>query len=100
MKTITSVLLCALIACGGGTKKGTETAGSADTAGGQPCTQEVALVCPEGQIDACVKATAGDELPAVKEGDEESGGSGTAMALDEGKMGKLESAGTHRCVAK
>ena len=100
MKVIKSILLCTVVACGGGSKKGTENAGSADTAGGQPCTQEIALVCPEGQIDACLKATAGDELPAVQEGDEESGGSGTAMALDEGKMGKLEGAGTHRCVPK
>ncbi|HEY5933965.1 MAG TPA: hypothetical protein VIU61_05005 [Kofleriaceae bacterium] len=99
MKVIASVLVCALVACGGGSKTGTETAGSA-AGGGQPCTQEIALVCPEGQIDACLKATAGDELPAVQEGDEESGGSGTAMALDEGKMGKLEAAGTHRCVPK
>lgn len=98
MKLIESVLVCALVACGGGSKKGPENAGSAG--GGQPCTQEIALVCPEGQIDACLKATAGDELPAVQEGDEESGGSGTAMALDEGKMSKLEAAGTHRCVPK
>ena len=102
MKMIT-ILLCTLVACGGGAKKSSETAGSAASTGdGTPCTQEVALVCPEGQIDACVKAVAEEpeEKDKPDDGAEESGGSGTAMALEEGNMGKLAAAGNHRCVPK
>jgi hypothetical protein len=57
-------LVLALAACGG--KKGgsttpdTTTTNTGDATGGttgdgQPCTQEVMLECPEGQIDACMK---------------------------------------------
>jgi hypothetical protein len=94
------MLVLLLAACGGANKQGptATTKATALETEGQPCTQEVALVCPDGQIDACTKAL--EEKPAAKPEDEESGGSGTAMALDEGRMGKLERAGNHRCVAK
>lgn len=26
------------------------------TGDGQPCTQEIAMVCPDGQVDACLKS--------------------------------------------
>lgn len=29
--------------------------GATGTGDGQPCTQEIAMVCPEDQIDACLK---------------------------------------------
>ena len=94
MKTISFTLLCALGACGSGT--GATPTGSAApparTGEGQPCTEEVALVCPDGQIDACEKALAEDVTP-------DAGDTGTMMAVEEGRMGKLGRAGTHRCVA-
>jgi hypothetical protein len=101
MKTLSTMLVCALFGCGGGNKKTDPgTSGSAASTGeGQPCTQEIALVCPDGQIDACEKALADGDKPASDD-DDASGGTGTAMALDEGRMSKLENAGTHRCVAK
>ena len=63
------------IGCGGGTKKsdtttnkdtttdttktdGTTTDATKAAATGQPCAQEVALECPEGQIDGCLKQPA------------------------------------------
>ncbi len=70
------MLTCAfmLAACGGGAKKQQTTnpdpntsvsntdatgAGSATTTGeGQPCEQEIAMVCPDGQIDGCLKQPA------------------------------------------
>jgi hypothetical protein len=94
MKTIT-VLAAALIACGGAKT----TSSKAVHADGQPCTQEVALVCPAGQIDACEKAIAEADKRS-KEKDKQPDEGGTAMALDEGRMGVLERAGNHRCVTK
>jgi hypothetical protein len=102
---IQAVVFCALVACGGGAKK-TETAnsagsGNADSGNGTPCAQEIALVCPEGQIDACWKNVAAKpEEQKPDAGADESGGTGTAMALDECKMGKVDAAGTHHCVPK
>lgn len=61
----------ALAGCGGGKKSDTTMTGGGDTAGsdmagsgdattpptaeGTPCTQEIALECPAGQIDGCLK---------------------------------------------
>lgn len=62
MKNISMLIVCALAACGGKSTAPSTPTSNADpstaptTANGQPCTQEVALVCPEGQIDACLKA--------------------------------------------
>lgn len=75
MKKLMFACAIAMAACGGGTKKaettnttttdpntstsntdGTQTA--APTGDGTPCTQEIALECPEGQIDACLKTPA------------------------------------------
>jgi len=73
MKNIMIVCALAFAACGGGGKKSdtttntttTTTDGSAAGSGsaaatgdGQPCTQEIAMVCPEGQIDGCLKQPA------------------------------------------
>lgn len=101
MKTMARILFCAVAACSSGKKNAAPTGGEsppAPTGEGQPCTQEVALVCPDGQIDACEKALA--EEPPDAGDDEESGGTGTKMALEEGRMGRLERAGNHRCVAR
>ena len=61
----------AFAGCGGGKKADTTTTNkdqttdttktddTTKTAGdGQPCTQEIALECPEGQIDGCLKTPA------------------------------------------
>lgn len=70
MKNILIVCALTFAACGGGPKKTDTTttttttttdgsgAGSAATGDGQPCTQEVAMVCPDGQIDGCLKTPA------------------------------------------
>jgi hypothetical protein len=89
-----TILLCTLIACGGGGGKLPSNAAAHQKAEGQLCSQEIKLVCPEGQIDACDKPVA--EEPPAEADAEESGGTGTMMALEEGKMGKRY----HRCVAK
>jgi hypothetical protein len=70
MKLIISTMMAAglaLAACGGG-KKTTEmpkpddtTKPTGDTAAkseGTPCAQEIALQCPDGQVDACLKTPA------------------------------------------
>jgi hypothetical protein len=36
----------------------TQTDTTKTSADGQPCTQEIALECPEGQIDGCLKTPA------------------------------------------
>lgn len=95
MKAFSCILLCALVACGGGSKSESPTGSGtspASTGEGQPCTQEVQLVCPDGQIDACEKALA-EPTP-------DAGDTGTMMAVEEGRMGRLARAGNHRCVAK
>jgi hypothetical protein len=72
MKKIMFVCAIAMAACGGGNKKpettnttttdpntstsntdGTGTA--ANTGEGVECAKEIALVCPDGQIDGCLK---------------------------------------------
>jgi hypothetical protein len=65
MKLFSLIMIGALaIGCGGNkpkaettttdtTKKDTTT-----TTDGTPCTQEIALQCPDGQIDACLKTPA------------------------------------------
>lgn len=63
MKIISFVMVCALAACGG--KKAdpaspvtnTDPAPATEPAAGDgvPCSQEIALECPEGQIDGCLK---------------------------------------------
>src|SRR6185503_16158737 len=61
MKLLACLLLPALLACSSDSKN-TAPADThsppAATGEGQPCTQEVELVCPDGQIDACSKALA------------------------------------------
>jgi hypothetical protein len=95
MRALQSILVCTLFACGGGPKQNAETtpANTAPTespAGGQPCSQEVQLVCPDGQIDVCAQYAAAAAEPVDSTG--EAGGTGTAMALEEGT--------THHCVPK
>jgi hypothetical protein len=95
MKLLACTVL-AVVACSGGNKNPQPPDRSSPTTGtgeGQPCTQEVALVCPDGQIDACEKALAADDTP-------DAGDTGTMMAVDQGRMGRLERAGNHRCVAR
>lgn len=71
MKILSTLIVCVFAAagCGGGKKTETTTTttttttGSGDAAGsatgdGQPCTQEIAMVCPEDQIDGCLKTPA------------------------------------------
>lgn len=66
MKIISILMVLALAACGGkkadpSTPTSNTEPGSATTeptGDGVPCTQEVALECPEGQIDGCLKTPA------------------------------------------
>ena len=104
MKILSAIMLCALVGCGGGTKSTpTNTATSSSTAtaagDGKTCKEQMELSCPDGQIDQCVKERAESDAKIKKmeenKGDE-AGGTGTAMALDEGRI----SAMTHKCVAK
>lgn len=65
MKLLAILIVCALAACGGkkvdpstptsNTDPATKTAPAGDAV---PCTQEVALQCPDGQIDGCLKTPA------------------------------------------
>ena len=65
MKLFSLMMVAALAIGCGGSKKGTTDptdttnastgAGAPATGDGQPCAQEVALQCPDGQIDACLK---------------------------------------------
>lgn len=81
-KLVTLMMVCAFaIGCGGkkpaenttttNTDTQTDTTDTTDTASqgdGQPCTQEIALQCPDGQIDACLKQPAeGDTHKCVDE---------------------------------
>jgi hypothetical protein len=62
MKTCTAILLVLSLGCGGGrktdpstpTKNADPSSGSA-TGEGVECAKEIALVCPDGQIDGCLK---------------------------------------------
>ncbi|MBA3464317.1 MAG: hypothetical protein H0T46_30475 [Deltaproteobacteria bacterium] len=61
MKILSILMVCALAACGG--KKADPSTPTANTdptptGDGVPCTQEIALQCPEGQIDGCLKTPA------------------------------------------
>ena len=64
MKLISLFMVCALAACGGKkTDPSTPTSNAEPTTApttdnGQPCSQEIALECPEGQIDGCLKTPA------------------------------------------
>lgn len=103
MKTLSFLLLWAIVACSSGNKN--ENAATPPASGatapasteGRPCTEEGTVVCPDGQIDACEKALA---EAAAKPDAGDSGGTGTMMALEEGRMGVLGRAGNHRCVAR
>ena len=71
MKKLMFVCAMAMAACGGGNKKPETTTTTTDpntstsntdgtaaatgTGDGTPCAQEIALVCPDGQIDGCLK---------------------------------------------
>jgi hypothetical protein len=103
MKIISTILLCALIACGGGNKaapSNTTTAkATGETGDVKTCKEEVALSCPDGQIDQCIKERAESDAKIKKmeeDKSDEAGGTGTAMALDEGRI----SAMPHKCVPK
>jgi hypothetical protein len=99
---ILSCLLFVLVACGGGNKStptNTSSSSSTSTGDGQPCSQEIILSCPDGQIDQCVKERAASDEKIKKMeggGSDDEGGVGTAMALEEGRVSSL----THKCVAK
>jgi hypothetical protein len=100
MKILASMLFCVLVACGGGSKTSpanTSTSAKPDQGDGAKCTQEILLSCPDGQIDQCIKERAASDAKIKemesKEGDE-AGGTGTAMALDEGRISEM----THKCV--
>jgi len=97
MKLLACLLLPALLACSSDSKN-TAPADThsppAATGEGQPCTQEVELVCPDGQIDACSKALAEPDTTP------DAGDTGTMMAVEQGDLGKLKRAGNHRCVPK
>ena len=68
MKKLITIALF-VMACGGGSKKPETTTtdpntptsntdgttGAGPTGAGTPCEQEIALVCPDGQIDGCLK---------------------------------------------
>jgi hypothetical protein len=59
MKLFPHLFLAAFLACSSDSKTTTpaDTSSPPAAAGtGQPCTQEVSLVCPDGQIDSCEKA--------------------------------------------
>lgn len=80
MKKLMFACALAVAACGGGSKKetttttttdpnttttNTEGSGSAAATGeGTPCAQEIALQCPDGQIDGCLKQPAEGETHA------------------------------------
>ena len=55
MKLLAMMMTCVLAAACGGKKTAQSTTGPTTEEPGQSCAQEVALVCPEGQIDACLK---------------------------------------------
>jgi hypothetical protein len=66
MKALGAILFVLAVGCGGGKKSGPDTStantGGGDMAGsgsatgeGVECAKEIALVCPEGQIDGCLK---------------------------------------------
>jgi hypothetical protein len=72
-KLITLMMVCAFaVGCGGGKKNETTTTNkdttttttdqTTDTTAKQgdatPCAQEIALQCPDGQIDGCLKTPA------------------------------------------
>jgi hypothetical protein len=71
-KLISLMIVCAFTfaGCGGGNKKSdtttnkdqttdtTKTDGTTTAGAGTPCTQEVALVCPDTEIDGCLKTPA------------------------------------------
>lgn len=68
MKQLIAIMFF-VAACGGGSKKPDTTTTTTDpntstssgdpgggpTGAGTPCEQEIALVCPDGQIDGCLK---------------------------------------------
>ncbi|MDX2093899.1 MAG: hypothetical protein SFX73_39055 [Kofleriaceae bacterium] len=65
MKLIPLIIVCALAACGGKQPAPSTPTTNADpaptaapTGDGTPCSQEIALECPEGQIDGCLKTPA------------------------------------------
>lgn len=72
MKLLSILLVCALAACGGKKADPSTPTSNADpapattpaTGEGVPCAQEVALVCPDGQIDGCLKTPAEGETHA------------------------------------
>jgi hypothetical protein len=71
-KIISLMMVCAFaIGCGGGKKNDTtmtnkdqtttntdQTQATQTTGEGTPCAQEIALVCPDGQADGCLKTPA------------------------------------------
>jgi hypothetical protein len=92
MKLFPYLLLAAFLACSSDSKnpKAADTSSPPAPAGaGQPCTQEVSLVCPEGEIDACEKALAEPDTTP------DAGDTGTMMAPAR-PLSNL----AHRCVPK
>jgi hypothetical protein len=68
MKKILITCVLAAGACGGGSKNANTTTTNTDTTNtdttdttgatgeGTPCSQEIALSCPDGQVDGCLKS--------------------------------------------
>jgi hypothetical protein len=91
-----TIVVALLLAACGGNKPSTTSKPSGKAGDGVLCSkQEIALSCPDGQIDFCTKRAAHAEGEPDKpdDGEEETGGTGTAMALEEGALNA-----THKCV--
>ncbi len=60
MKQLSLAIVIALAACGGGQQPAASSPPSPGPGPdpGPPCEQEIAMVCPEGQIDGCLRTPA------------------------------------------
>ena len=79
MKILSAMMLCALVACGGGHKSTpTNTASSSSTTAaadtGKKCSEQMELSCPDGQIDQCAKERAESDAKIKKMEEDKSDG--------------------------